>query len=100
MLMADGDTRLWESMQNLTTKYEEPTSDYSLEDVDSSYIESLSKGVVGFTLRIDKIEGKAKLSQNHPKVRVERVIRELNDSGKSDEQAIAKWMRKKSLPTE
>lgn len=99
-LMAEGDTRLWESMKNLTTKYEDPTSDYSLEDVDSSYIKSLSKGVVGFTLRIDKIEGKAKLSQNHPKERVERVITALMKVENSNEQGIAKWMRKKSLPTE
>lgn len=99
-LMAEGDTRLWESMKNLTTKYEDPTSDYSLEEVDSSYIESLSKGVVGFTLRIDKIEGKAKLSQNHPKERVERVITALMKLENSNEQGIAKWMRKNSLPTE
>jgi transcriptional regulator len=99
-LMVDGDNRLWESMQNLTTKYEEPTSDYSLEEVDSSYIQSLSKGVVGFTLKINRIEGKAKLSQNHSKERVERVITALVKIDKSNEQDIAKWMKKKSLPTE
>ncbi|MGB5946763.1 MAG: FMN-binding negative transcriptional regulator, partial [Paenisporosarcina sp.] len=57
----------------------------------------LSKGVIGFTISIDKLEGKAKLSQNHSKERVERVIAELSKIGKSDEQEIAKWMSKKSL---
>jgi transcriptional regulator len=53
--------------------------------------------VIGFTISIDKLEGKAKLSQNHSKERVERVIAELSKIGKSDEQEIAKWMSKKSL---
>lgn len=91
-LMPDGDARLMESMQNLTRKYEEPTSGYSLSEVDDAYIESLSKGVVGFVLRITQIEGKAKLSQNHSRERVERVIEQLEKTGKSNEQAISIWM--------
>lgn len=91
-LMPDGDTRLMESMQNLTCKYEESTSGYSLMQVNEEYIESLSKGVVGFTLRIKQIEGKAKLSQNHSRERVERVIKQLEKTGKFNEQAISKEM--------
>lgn len=91
-LMPDGDARLMESMQNLTRKYEEPTSGYSLMKVDDEYIESLSKGVVGFTLRINQIEGKAKLSQNHSIERVERVIKQLEKTGKLNELAISKEM--------
>ena len=44
--------------------------------------------------------GKEKLSQNHPKERVERVISELSKLDKPDEQAIAKWMKNKSLSIE
>lgn len=92
VLMPDGDSRLMESMQNLTLKYEEPTSGYVLSEVDDAYIESLSKGVVGFTLRIDKMEGKAKLSQNHSRERVERVIKQLEKTGEFNEKAISKKM--------
>ncbi|MFX3675011.1 MAG: FMN-binding negative transcriptional regulator [Paenisporosarcina sp.] len=99
-LMSDGDTRLMESMKNLTLKYEEPSSDYSLEEVNDTYIESLSKGVVGFILRIDEIQGKAKLSQNHPKERIERVIKALEKTGKSNEQAISLCMAKASSKLE
>ncbi len=91
-LMPDGDSRLMESMQNLTLKYEEPTSGYVLSEVDDAYIESLSKGVVGFIIRIDKMEGKAKLSQNHSRERVERVIKQLEKTGEFNEKAISKKM--------
>ncbi|MCZ8536846.1 FMN-binding negative transcriptional regulator [Paenisporosarcina quisquiliarum] len=94
-LLKEDDSRLWQSMVALTEKYEEPTSAYNLLDVDPSYISSLSKGVVGFTISIDKVEGKAKLSQNHPKERVERVVERLRNMNKSDEKAIARWMEKK-----
>jgi transcriptional regulator len=93
-LMSDGDTRLMESMKNLTIKYEEPTSGYSLDNVEDTYIESLSKGVVGFSIRIDEIQGKAKLSQNHSQERIERVIDSLKKTGKANEQAISICMEK------
>ena len=98
--MEDVNPGLWQSMIDLTKKYEEPSSTYSLSDVDSRYISALSKGVVGFIISIDEIEGKAKLSQNHSQERVERVIAALAKNDKSDEQAIAKWMNKKSLSVE
>jgi transcriptional regulator len=99
-LLKEEDPRLWQSMVNLTEKYEELNSPYNLYHVDTKYINALSKGVIGFTISIDKIEGKAKLSQNHSKERVERVIEQLSKIEKSDEQDIAKWMSKKSLPLE
>lgn len=99
-LLKEGDPQLWQSMVALTEKYEEPTSAYNLLDVDPSYIASLSKGVIGFTISIDKIEGKAKLSQNHPKERVERVIESLRNINRSDEKAIANWMEKKMFGNE
>lgn len=99
-LLKEEDPRLWQSMVNLTEKYEQPESPYNLHNVDPSYITALSKGVVGFVISIDNIKGKAKLSQNHSKERVERVIAELLKMDKTDEQDIAKWMSKKSLPIE
>jgi len=99
-LMKEDDPRLWQSMVELTEKYEEPSSKYSLHNVAPEYISSLSKGVIGFRVSIDNISGKAKLSQNHSNERVERVIAALTKIDKSDEQSIAKWMEKTSLPIE
>ncbi len=53
------------SLQDLVHTYEDPQSAYSLDDVDPNYMVGLSKGIVGFKIKISKIEGKAKLSQNH-----------------------------------
>nr|WP_279587119.1 FMN-binding negative transcriptional regulator [Paenisporosarcina antarctica] len=99
-LMKEDDPRLWQSMVELTEKYEEPSSKYSLHDVEPGYISSLSKGVVGFVVSIDNIQGKAKLSQNHSNERVERVIAALTKIDKSHEQNIGEWMEKTSLPIE
>lgn len=99
-LLKGEDSRLWQSMVDLTEKYEEPKSTYNLHNVDKGYVAALSKGVIGFTISIDHIEGKAKLSQNHSNERVERVISALTKLDKSDERAIAGWMKKKSLSIE
>ena len=53
----------------------------------------MSKGVQGFRIRINKIEGKAKLSQNHSMQRKELVINQLEQSSKSNEQQIALLMK-------
>jgi transcriptional regulator len=77
-LIENEDPGLWESMIHLTEKYEEPYCNYLLEEGDPAYI---SKGFVVFTLTIEKIEGKAKLSQIHLEERVERVIEALESTG-------------------
>jgi len=92
-LLADGD-ELSGSLRDLVLKYEAPDSSYRLEDVDADYLAGMNKGIQGFKIIIEKIEGKAKLSQNHPLHRQERVIRQLEQiSSASDEQKIASLMR-------
>ena len=93
-IMNEEDPRLWQSMVDLTEKYEDQTSNYTLDDVENDMIANLSKGVVGFTISIDQMQGKAKLSQNHSKERRERVITALHNTGKPQEQSIAKWMER------
>jgi transcriptional regulator len=45
---------------------------HKLDQVESKY--SMTKGIVGFKIKINKIEGKAKLSQNHPLERQKLII--------------------------
>ncbi|MBU8792316.1 hypothetical protein [Oceanobacillus caeni] len=40
------------------------------------------------------MEGKAKLSQNHPQKRQRLIIQELEQSGREDEQKIASYMKR------
>ncbi|OCT16253.1 transcriptional regulator [Paenibacillus pectinilyticus] len=79
-------------LQQLTRKYEESNSPYNLDAVDPAYLAGLSKGIQGFKLPIARIEGKAKLSQNHPIERQERIVAALEQKGCA-EREIAAWMR-------
>ncbi|CAN7755788.1 FMN-binding negative transcriptional regulator [Paenibacillus sp. LjRoot153] len=79
-------------LRQLTHKYEEPDSSYDLDNVDPHYISGLSKGIQAFRLPISSIEGKAKLSQNQPVERQERIIRELEQKGELERQ-IASLMK-------
>lgn len=81
------------SLTDLVLKYEEPSSSYQLDQVDASYLAGLSKGIQGFRIKITRIEGKAKLSQNHPTERQELVIQRLENKPGEDERKIASLMR-------
>ncbi|MFF2879539.1 FMN-binding negative transcriptional regulator [Bacillus toyonensis] len=85
---------LLNSLQDLVHKYEDPQSTYSLDDVDPDYMAGLSKGIVGFKIKINKIEGKAKLSQNHSIERRNLVVEKLEKVGSEGSKRIAELMRK------
>jgi len=57
-------------------------------------VEKLLVGIVGFRIPIRRIEGKWKLSQNHPKERQAKVIAALESQQNDDAQEIAALMRK------
>lgn len=83
---------LMDSLRAMVKIYEEPTSSYNLDKVDAKYIDGLSKGVVGFKIKISDIEGKMKLSQNHPNERRERVIEQLEKLPSENAKKIASLM--------
>lgn len=84
---------LMNSLRDMVLKYEEPNSPYKLDQVDPKFIEGMTKGIVGFKIKINKIEGKAKLSQNHPIERQELVIQRLEQSASEDDRKIASLMK-------
>jgi len=53
----------------------------------------MNKGVQGFKIKIETIEGKAKLSQNHSRHRQELVIKQLEQIPSPNEQQIASLMK-------
>ncbi|MDQ0882123.1 putative FMN-binding regulatory protein PaiB [Peribacillus sp. V2I11] len=53
----------------------------------------MNKGIQGFKIKINKIEGKAKLSQNHSLHRQEQVINHLEQIQNTDEQKISFLMK-------
>lgn len=84
---------VFESLLDMVNKYEKPDSSYHLENVDESFIKGMSKGIVGFKIQINKIEGKAKLSQNHPIARRELIIKRLENSEDQNNIHIAELMK-------
>ncbi|MBE7147623.1 FMN-binding negative transcriptional regulator [Bacillus mycoides] len=90
--IVEDEQELIDSLQDLVHKYENPKSAYSLNDVDPNYMEGLSRGIVGFKIKINKIEGKAKLSQNHSVERRGLVIEELEKVGSEGSRGIAGLM--------
>lgn len=80
---------------NKTVNYfESENSPYKIDDLKSSYFEGLLNGIVAFRIVVTKLEGKEKLSQNHPVERQIRVINQLEKSDDADAKTIANLMKK------
>src|SRR5690606_13417201 len=84
---------LMTSFNEMVLKYEAPESSYKLQELDAKFLAGMNKGVQGFKLMIDRIEGKAKLSQNHPLYRQELVVKQLEQIPLQNEQQIASLMK-------
>jgi len=66
-------------------------------DSSAAYVKPLLNQIVGFRMEIAKIEGKFKLSQNHPIERREKVVAALHGRGGENAEAIANAMER-TLP--
>jgi transcriptional regulator len=93
MEIVENANEVFDALKQMVKVYEEPSSSYQLDDVDSSYVEGLSKGIVAFKINLTRIEAKAKLSQNHPIERQELVIQNLEKSSKENNRKIADLMK-------
>ncbi|MBU7592758.1 FMN-binding negative transcriptional regulator [Metabacillus halosaccharovorans] len=91
--LLEDEEELITSLHDMVVKYEAPDSSYRLQDVDPEFLFGMNKGVQGFKIKINRIEGKSKLSQNHSLVRQELVINQLEQKSTTDEQQIAKLMK-------
>jgi transcriptional regulator len=67
-------------------------------DTGTDYIEKLLKAIVGFRIEISRLEGKWKVSQNHPEERRWKVVRVLEQSADADVREIARLVREKMSP--
>ncbi|MGM8366148.1 FMN-binding negative transcriptional regulator [Virgibacillus sp. W0181] len=96
----DGE-EMMDSLKDMVLKYEEPNSSYQWDQLDAHFLEGQAKGIVGFKIKIDKMEGKAKLSQHHSTERLKLVTSQLEQSTSENEREIASQMktilRKKKL---
>ncbi|HMS64767.1 MAG TPA: FMN-binding negative transcriptional regulator [Ignavibacteria bacterium] len=80
-------------VKDLVKYFESDESSYSTDQLKQSYFDGLINGIVGFKIEITRIEGKKKISQNHPEERQKRVIDKLKEIGDDDSQKIVEKMK-------
>ena len=73
-----GDERLWR-----------------MEDQPADYMSGMLKGIVGFEIRVTRLEGKFKLSQNRPGVDRPRIIEALGAAGDANAAEVARLMEQR-----
>ena len=61
-------------------------------DLPHDYMQSMIAGIVGMRIRISRLEGKLKLSQNRPRADRENVVREVRLRNGPDDAALAAMM--------
>ncbi len=66
--------------------------EFRLADADADYVAPLLDHIAPFSLRIERIEGKVKLSQNRATADRAAVIKGLRDRGTDDDRAVAAAM--------
>jgi len=67
-------------------------SPWKLEALDPDFLAKLLDAIVGFTIDIERLEGKWKLSQNHTVERRESAIKGLKSLGGENRERTAEWM--------
>lgn len=86
--------RLEQVVRDLSAFHEsDRTEPWGVDDAPRAYIEALLRGIVGFTLHVERIEAKRKLSQNKSAAAVEGVTRGLAESGDAMAEEVARLMR-------
>ncbi len=81
----DDPERLHDVVRRLTEKFEQKRAQpWAVSDAPAKYIDGMLKGIVGFALTIERLEGKWKLSQNRDAADRQGVARGLAEEGRSD----------------
>ena len=86
--------RLRAIVTSLTQRHEgRREKPWAVSDAPEDYIKAQLRGIVGFRLPIDRLEGKWKLSQNRPEADRRGVVEGLEGEGGGPESAIAQRMK-------
>lgn len=95
--LIEDQSRLSALIHRMVERYESTLSNpWRLESQDEMFVSRMLDAIVGFEVVIDRIEGKWKLSQNHPSERRENVVRQLRASSNPDARQIADLMNSPS----
>ena len=95
---AAGDTdsaALYDLLRELVQTYEAPFPNPLAFELPDDYVQSMMQGIVGFTIRLTRLEGKFKLSQNRSLADRHRVAVALQAQGDSLSTAVATLMEQR-----
>jgi transcriptional regulator len=93
--LVDRRGELLEILRHAVAFYEGPRPEPWSLDLEGERLEGLLRSIVGFRIEISRLEGKWKLSQNHPEERRRKVIRGLRQQSGDDSQEIATLMEQR-----
>jgi transcriptional regulator len=86
---------LYQSLQKLMNHYEgNRENPVIIENLPAEMIDKYLKGIVGFNIHVEKLEGKWKLSQNRDKEDFENSIKELEKVNDINAKLVADEMKK------
>ena len=91
--LIEDQNRLSELIRQMVLRYESTQPNpWVLDSQDEAFVSKMMNAIVGFEVEINRIEGKWKLSQNHPSERREKVVHQLRKSDDLDARQIADLM--------
>ena len=92
--IVDEPNQVKDILTRMVSKYESLREQpWSMELADDGFIDNLTSAIVGFEVEIDRLEGKWKLSQNHPAERREQIISGLLNTARHDDIQVAGLMK-------
>src|SRR5262249_11633652 len=93
--LVDHRDELLELLRRAVAFYEGPRPKPWSLDLQGERLDGLLRSIVGFRIEIARLEGKWKLSQNHPEERRRKVIQGLREQTDEDSQQIAAMMEQR-----
>jgi transcriptional regulator len=94
-LVDDGDW-LQRFLHRLSERHEaQSPAPWRMDQLPETYMQSMLRGIVGLDIKVTRLEGKYKLSQNRPAADRPQVIAALEDRGDADSLAVARLMRER-----
>jgi transcriptional regulator len=81
----DDPARLLEVVTHLTETHEAPrAAPWAVSDAPDDFVQGMLRGIVGISLRITRLEGKVKMSQNRPASDISGVVDGLRQDAQPD----------------
>ena len=95
--LMDADREKRALLDDMVSRYENPRTRPWRLQLEGAALEAMLGAIVGFRLRIERIDAKFKLSQNRSAADRERVISALRAEDREDATATAAWMESYAL---